>query len=45
MNGRISEWKAYCCIKQLTKDETITASHEPFGHNRYINLNSYINQL
>ena len=32
-------------IKQHFKKEFILASHEPFGKNKYINLNKYINNL
>lgn len=32
-------------IKQHTKDRSITASHEPYGKNRYFNLTNIINNL
>ena len=32
-------------IKQHTKDENITGSHEPYGKNRYFDLTSIINHL
>lgn len=32
-------------IKQHTKEDFITASHEPFGNNRNINITKYINNI
>ena len=44
------DWKLDSCsnfyiIEQHTKDGSITASHEPYGNNRYFNLTSMINDL
>ena len=32
-------------INQLIKTEDIRASYEPFGNNKYININDVINNL
>ena len=41
----VAKWEGYCKIRQYTKDNCITASHEPFGWNRYIDLTKLINRL
>lgn len=41
----VTKWEGYCIIKQYTPDECVTASHEPFGRNRYIDLTKMINEL
>ena len=41
----VSRWEGYCFIRQFTNDKCVTASHEPFGINRYINLTRLINSL
>lgn len=41
----VEKWYGYCRIKQLTGEPFITASHEPFGDNRYIDLTKMINSL
>ena len=41
----VEKWDGYCRIKQRTKDDCVTASHEPFGINQYINITALINRL
>ena len=41
----VRKWDGYCVIRQHTHDDCITASHEPFGRNRYIDLTKLINRL
>lgn len=41
----VVKWEGYCIIRQYTHDKCITASHEPFGRNGYINLTKIINDL
>lgn len=41
----VGKWDGYIKIKQHTRDNFITASHEPYGLNKYINLEDYINNL
>ena len=41
----ITPWPGYCKIRQMTRDEAVTASHEPFGRNRYLDLTKLINEL
>lgn len=40
----VTKWDGYYIIKQYTRDECITASHEPFGRNRYVDLTKIINE-
>lgn len=40
----VKKWNGYYVIKQYTRDECITASHEPFGKNRYVDLTKLINE-
>ena len=37
--------KGYCLINQWLNYESITASHEPFGKSKYINITEFINQI
>ncbi len=39
----VTKWDGYCVIKQYTHDDCITASHEPFWKNRYVDLTAIIN--
>lgn len=41
----IPKWWGHCVIKQHTNDDCVTASHEPFGKNRYVDLTKMINEL
>ena len=41
----VEKWNGYIKIKQSTMDACVTASHEPFGNNKYINLEDCINNL
>jgi len=41
----VEPWPGYCKIRQMTGDECVTASHEPFGTNRYVDLTGLINSL
>ena len=41
----VTKWEGYCIIRQHTRDSCITASHEPFGKNRYIDFTRLINSL
>ena len=42
---RLDSYSNWYVIKQHSKDESITVSHEPYGNNRYFNLTSMINDL
>ena len=42
---QLSAYKDCYIIKQFTKDKSITASHEPYGKNRYFDLTTMINNL
>lgn len=44
-NWPVDKWDGYIKINQHTKDDYVTASHEPYGKNRYIDLEEYINNL
>lgn len=35
----------YCFIKQFPKSKCIKASYEPFGNNKYLNIDYIINNL
>lgn len=41
----IENWGGYYVIEQHTKDSSITASHMPFGSNKYFDLTTIINSL
>lgn len=41
----VEKWGGYCKIRQFTADTCVTASHEPFGRNRYVDLTKMINAL
>lgn len=41
----VAKWGGYCKIRQHTQDSCVTASHEPFGKNRYVDLTKLINSL
>ena len=41
----VVQWGGYCVIRQHTHDDCVTASHEPFGRSRYIDLTKLINGL
>lgn len=43
-NWAVPKWEGYCVIRQHTHDDCVTASHEPFGRNRYVNLTKFINE-
>lgn len=37
--------KGSCAIKQFPKSESIKASYEPFGKNKYLDISGMINSL
>ena len=41
----VTKWDGYYKIKQGTKEDFVTFSHEPFVGNRYFDLTAYINNL
>ena len=41
----VNKWDGYYKIKQHTKDDFVTASHEPLVKNRYVDLTKLINGL